>query len=81
MEIKNKLTVTRGGMGRDNGGVKGEGSSRNMYKGHLSKVKERQDQGWEVRMAEVVGSGGGGEMAIIVLEKQLKRERRKIKYR
>ena len=32
-------------------------------------------------MAEVVGSGGGGEMAIIVLEKQLKRERRKIKYR
>ena len=38
-EIKNKLTVARGEGGGDNGG-KGEGSSRNMYKGPMDKAKE-----------------------------------------
>ena len=32
MEIKNKLTVTRGKGGGDNGGKKGRIESRNMYK-------------------------------------------------
>ena len=34
---------------------KGEGSSRNMYKGHMDKAKGGQDQGWKV------GMGGVGE--------------------
>ena len=38
IEIKNKLTATRGDRGDNNRG-KGEGSSRNMYKGHMDKAK------------------------------------------
>ena len=34
MEIKNKLTVTRG---EGDKGTEGEGSSRNMYKGPMDK--------------------------------------------
>ena len=40
MEIKNKLTVTRGEMRGDNG-KNWEGSSRNTYKGHIDKAKGR----------------------------------------
>ena len=50
-------------------GRKGEGSSRNMYKGHMDKAKGGTDRGWEVGMAGVGGSGGG-EMETIVLEQQ-----------
>ena len=39
VEIKNKLTVTRGKVGGDNGG-KGGRVFRNMYKGHMDKTKE-----------------------------------------
>ena len=38
MEIKNKLTVTRGEGERTTGG-KGEGASRNIYKGPMDKAK------------------------------------------
>ena len=58
IEIKKKLTVTRGEVGEDIGG-KREGSSRNMYKGHLDKAKGGWDGGWEVGMTGVGGSGGG----------------------
>ena len=40
-------------------GEKGEGSSKNMYKGHMDKAKGRYDPGWEVGMAGVGGNGGG----------------------
>ena len=43
-EIKNKLTVTRGVEGGDNGD-KGKGSSRNMYKGHIDKAKGYRSEG------------------------------------
>ena len=36
IEIKNKLTVARG---QGDTGEKGEGSSRNMHKGHMDKAK------------------------------------------
>ena len=39
MEIKNKLTVTRGEVGGNNGRKKGEELSRNIYKGHMDKTK------------------------------------------
>ena len=41
IEIQNKLIVTRGEVGEDKGGEKGEGLSRNMYKGHMDKTKGR----------------------------------------
>ena len=41
MEIKDKLTVTRGeGEGDNKGDEEGDLSSRNMYKGHMVKTKE-----------------------------------------
>ena len=40
-EIKNKLTVTRGVEEGILGGEQGEGSSRNMCKGHMDKAKGR----------------------------------------
>ena len=36
-------------------GGKGEGFSRNMYKGHVDKAKGGEDRGWEVGMAGVRG--------------------------
>ena len=48
-------------------GEKGKRLSRNMYKVHMDKAKGGYDQGWEVGMAGVGGSGGG-EMEITVLE-------------
>ena len=41
-DTKNKLTVTRGDIGGDNGAGSGEGEglSRNMYKGHMDKAKK-----------------------------------------
>ena len=40
---------------------KGEGVSRNMYKGHMDKTKGGK-RGWDVGMAGVEGMVGGGEM-------------------
>ena len=43
-------------------GIRGEKERRvfrNMYKGHMDKTKERQDQGWGVGMAGVGGEIGG----------------------
>ena len=51
IETKNKLTGTRG-EGREIMGKKGEGSSGNMYRGHMDKAKggriEGERQGWVV---------------------------------
>ena len=46
---------------------KGEGPSRNIYKGPMDKAKGGQDQGWELEMVEA-GGNGGGEMKTTVLE-------------
>ena len=45
MEIKNKLTVTRGEGGGDYGGEIGEGPPRNMYEGHMDKAKGGRFEG------------------------------------
>ena len=55
IEIKNKLTVTRGEWGGDNGEGKREGLSRNMYKGHMDKAKG----GLRSRVGGGDGWGGG----------------------
>ena len=49
IEIKNKLTVTRGEEGGGERGKEVEGSSRNMYKGPLDKPKGNRIEGgrWE----------------------------------
>ena len=47
IEIKNNLIVTRGEVGRDNGG-EGERVLRNNYKGHMDKTKGMES-----------GEGGG----------------------
>ena len=39
-------------------GVKGEGLSRNMYKGPMDKAKVEKDRGWEVGVGGVGESGG-----------------------
>ena len=78
IEIKNKLTVTRGEVEVGNGGRKGGGLSRNMYKGHMDKAKWGYDKEWEVGMAGVEGSGGG-KMETTVLEQQFKKKRKKKK--
>ena len=67
MEIKNKLTVTRGEVGGRNG--EGEGFSRNNYKGHVDKAKGVWERGWKVGMAGV-GWSGRGKMETTVLEQQ-----------
>ena len=45
MEVKNKLTVTSGEWGRGQWGEKGEGSSRNMFKGPMDKPKGARIKG------------------------------------
>ena len=45
---------------------------RNMYKGHMEKTKEGQDQEWGVGMTGVGGSGGR-KMETAVLE-QIKKQ-------
>ena len=54
-EIKNKLTVIRGDGGEGQWGEEGEGSSRNMYKGHMDKANggrfKGERQGWVRRGA------------------------------
>ena len=63
MEIKSKLTVTRG-----KGGIMGkigEGPSRNMYKGHMEKATGGRFEGG-------VGGCSGVKMETTVLEQQLK---------
>ena len=50
-------------------GVNGGSIFRNMYKGHRDKTKGGQDQGWEVGMAGMAGSGEG-KMETTVLERQ-----------
>ena len=52
IEIKNKLTVTRGEEGEGYWGKIREGPSRNMYKGHMEKAKGGKVSGW--------GGGNGG---------------------
>ena len=54
IEIKHKLTITRGEVGGDNRGEEGGGSSRNMYKGHMVKIKGKD----EVGEGGVFGWGG-----------------------
>ena len=58
MELKNKLTVTRGEGRGGQRGKEGKGSSRNMYKGPMDKAKgERMEGGrwgWVVRRKVVV---------------------------
>ena len=68
IEIKNKLTVTRGEVG---GGMVGERGRvfRNMYKGPMDKAKGGQDLRWEVGMGGVEESGGG-KMETTVLGQQ-----------
>ena len=51
-------------MGRKEGRV-----FRNNYKGHRDKTKGGSDQGWEVGMAGVGGSGGG-KMETTLFEQQ-----------
>ena len=57
IEIENNLTVTRGEMGRDNGGkgVRVLQLYRNNYKGHMDKTKGR---GW--KQGKEVGMDGVG---------------------
>ena len=43
--------------------------SRNNYKGHMDKTKGEWNQGWEVGMAGVGGSGGE-KMETTTLEQQ-----------
>ena len=54
METKNKLTVTRGEVGRLTGETRGRVKSRNMYKGPMSKT-----MGWREGL-KVEGGGWGG---------------------
>ena len=54
IEIKNNLTVTRGEVGRDNGG-KWVRVFRNNNKGHIDKTKAGWKQGREVGLAGVEG--------------------------
>ena len=68
MEIKNKLTVTRGGE-EDNGGKKGKGHQRTYIKDHGQSQSGGWDQGWEVEISGMVGSGGG-KMEKTVFEQQ-----------
>ena len=71
MEIKNKLTVTRGEGGEDNGGKgkRGEGSSSNMYKGPMDKAQG--GVGSMVAGRDGWNEGSGGEkMETTVLEQQ-----------
>ena len=57
IEIKNKLTVTRGEVGGDNGN-KGKRVFGNMYKGPMDKSKMGKDGGWEVGVSGPGDSGG-----------------------
>ena len=54
---------------RGDNGKEGEGSSRNNYKGHTDKTKGGWNQGREVGMAGVGGSGGRKRQTT-VLEQQ-----------
>ena len=45
MEIKNRLTVTRGEDGGDSWGKEGKRSSGNMYKGPMDKPKGSRIEG------------------------------------
>ena len=54
---------------------KGERVFSNMNKGHMDKTKGEWNQGWEVGMAGVGGSGRG-KMETTVLEQQLKNVKR-----
>ena len=58
MEIRNKLTVARGEVGRNNGG-KGEWSSRNVYKGHRTKPKGDRIIGLRMGGEDGWSRGGG----------------------
>ena len=57
LELKNKLTGTRGEGGEREWGKTGEGPSRDVYKGHVDKAKAGRfkggRQGWVGWRAEV----------------------------
>ena len=68
IEIKNKLTVTRGEVGGDNGGKEGMVFG-NIYRGHMDKTQS--GVGSRVRGGDEWGAGsGGGKMETIILEQQ-----------
>ena len=67
MEIKNKLTVTRGEEGGKQWGKEGKGSSKSMYKRPMCKTKEGQDWGQEVGVGGV-GESGGRKMETTVFK-------------
>ena len=54
MEIKNKLTVTRGEKGEDGGGRMGRVKSRNTYEGPMDK----DNRGVDCKREEGVGRAG-----------------------
>ena len=61
MEIKNKLTVTRGEKGEDGGGRMGRVKSRNTYEGPMDKAWGRIEGGrWGWLGQRRVLKGGGG---------------------
>ena len=67
IENKNKLTVTRGEVGRDSGAKRGKGFQEHLQRTH-GQNQRGLDQGWVVGMAGVWGSGR--EMETTVLEQQ-----------
>ena len=71
IEIKNRLTVTKGRWEGITGMIR-EGSSRNMYKGHMDKAKGGRIEGGRWRMGGVWGVVVG-EMETTLLEQQYKK--------
>ena len=67
IEIKNKVTVTKGEVGGDNGRIRGR-VFRNMYKGHIHKTKGGKIKGGE--WGWLGQRNGGEEMETTVLEQQ-----------
>ena len=67
MEIKNKLTVTRGEVEGDNGG---KGCQGICMKDTWTKPKVGRIRVWEVGMARVGAGSGGRKMDTTVLGKQ-----------
>ena len=68
VEIKNKLTVTRGVWGEDNGGQKGKGHQGTCIKDSWTKPKQGRIEGG-------TGTSGDGKMETTVLEQQFKKKK------
>ena len=56
-EVKNKLTITRGEVERDNGGKRGKGHQGICIKDTWTKPKERSESGSGGMVVVVVGNG------------------------